>query len=269
MLVKFNEEFGTGEQNTVATDYLAEGSRRRLKGLPKIVMIAMCLDPRTKSATGIPLADREVIWEYVFDDLVDIALQIGPPLAPAAPLPPAPAQAQPPAQGRNRNNNGYAHDVDDFLQELDENVIEHEHIVDEDDLQELIDANDGPDNLIGDAVENWNRETVGVVMQNELDLYKSAKGLKLTDPETGKFSNPLDWWRVHQSDFPYLAKLSIRYLAIPATSAPSERVFSTAGLTISKDRASLESSRANELVFLHDSCPALEKYHSIMQHHAG
>ena len=269
MLVKFNEEFGTGEQNTVATDYLAEGSRRRLKGLPKIVMIAMCLDPRTKSATGIPLADREVIWEYVFDDLVDIALQIGPPLAPAAPLPPAPAQAQPPAQGRNRNNNGYAHDVDDFLQELDENVIEHEHVVDEDDLQELIDANDGPDNLIGDAVENWNRETVGVVMQNELDLYKSAKGLKLTDPETGKFSNPLDWWRVHQSDFPYLAKLSIRYLAIPATSAPSERVFSTAGLTISKDRASLESSRANELVFLHDRCPALEKYHSIMQHHAG
>jgi hypothetical protein len=190
--------------------------------------------------------------------LVDIALQIGPPLAPAAPLPPAPAQAQPLAQGRNRNNNGYAHDVDDFLQDLDENVIEHKHAVHEDDLQELIDANDRPDNFIGDVVENWNRETVGVVIHNELDLYKSAKGLKLMDPETGKFSNPLDWWRV-----------SIRYLAIPATSAPSEHVFSTAGLTISKDRAHLESSRANELMFLHDSCPALEKYHSIMQHHAG
>jgi len=265
MLVKFNEEFGTGEQNTVATDYLAEGSRRRLKGLPKIVMIAMCLDPRTKSATGIPLADREVIWEYVFDELVDIALQSGPPPAPAAPAPAVPGQEQPLPRGRNRNNNfGYARDVDDFLHELDENVDEHVHVNDEDDLQELIDANDDPDNLIGDAVENWNRETVGGMIRTEIDLYKSAKALKLTDPETGKFSNPLDWWRVHQSDFPYLAKLSIRYLAIPATSAPSERVFSTAGLTISKERARLESSRANELVFLHDSGPALEKYNSII-----
>ncbi len=64
----------------------------------------------------------------------------------------------------------------------------------------------------------------------EIDLYKSAKGIKLTDPETGKFSNPLDWWRVDQSNFLYLAKLSIRYLAIPATSAPSECVFPTACL---------------------------------------
>jgi hypothetical protein len=141
---------------------------------------------------------------------------------------------------------------------------QHGHVDDKDDLQELIDANDDPDNLIGDAVENWNRETVGGMIRTEIDLYKSAKGLKLTDPETGKFSNPLDWWRVHQSDFLYLAKLSIMYLAIPATSAPSERVFSTAGLTISKERARFESSRANELVFLHDSGPALEKYNSII-----
>jgi hypothetical protein len=42
MLVKFNEEFGTGDQNTVATDYMAKGSRWHLKGLPKIVMIMMC-----------------------------------------------------------------------------------------------------------------------------------------------------------------------------------------------------------------------------------
>jgi hypothetical protein len=260
MLVKFNEEFGTGEQNTVATDYLVEGSRRRLKGLPKIVMIAMCLDPRTKSGTGIPLVDREVIWEYVFDELVDIALQIGPSIA-RAPMPSVPAQEQPLLQGRNGNNNlGYAHDNAEFLNELNENVD------DEDDLQELNDANDGPEDRIGNATENWNRESVEGVVRTEIELYKSAKGLKLTDPETGKFSNPLDWWRVHQSDYPYLAKLSIRYLAIPATSAPSERVFSTAGLTISKDRARLHSSRANELVFLHDSGPALEKYCSIVHH---
>ena len=61
MLQKFNEEFGTGEENTVATDYLVEGNRRRLTGIPKIVMTAMYLDPRTKSAVGIPLADLDFV----------------------------------------------------------------------------------------------------------------------------------------------------------------------------------------------------------------
>jgi hypothetical protein len=178
MLVKFNEEFGTGEQNTVATDYLAEGSRRRLKGLPKIVMIAMCLDPRTKSATGIPLADREVIWEYVFDDLVDIAFQSGPP------------QLLLHLQFLHKNNHYIGEEIGTITLDMHvmlmifctENMNEHGHVDDEDDLQELIDANDDTENLIGDAVENWNRETVGGMIRTEMDLYKSAKGLKLTDP---------------------------------------------------------------------------------------
>jgi hypothetical protein len=38
----------------------------------------------------------------------------------------------------------------------------------------------------------------------------------------------------------------------------------TAGLTIAKDRAQLEASRANELVFLHESVPALNKYNAVI-----
>jgi hypothetical protein len=45
MIVKFNEEFGSGEENTVATDHTKEGYRRRAKGIPKTVLLAMCLDP--------------------------------------------------------------------------------------------------------------------------------------------------------------------------------------------------------------------------------
>jgi hypothetical protein len=59
--------------------------------------------------------------------------------------------------------------------------------------------------------------------------------------------------------------MSMKYLSIPATSAPSERVFSTAGLTIAKDRARLEASRANELVFLHESVPSLNKYNAAIE----
>lgn len=38
--------------------------------------------------------------------------------------------------------------------------------------------------------------------------------------------NPLQWWKQHQSEFPRLSRLSRDYLAIPGSSASSERVFS-------------------------------------------
>ena len=55
-------------------------------------------------------------------------------------------------------------------------------------------------------------------------------------------------------------KLARRYLCIPATSAPSERVFSAAGLTIAKDRASLNPETADALIFLHESWDVVESY---------
>ncbi|KAJ8385891.1 hypothetical protein AAFF_G00179570 [Aldrovandia affinis] len=45
-------------------------------------------------------------------------------------------------------------------------------------------------------------------------------------------SNPLEWWARNEKQFPRLAKLAQIYLAIPATSTPSERDFSLAGNTL-------------------------------------
>ncbi|KAJ8364858.1 hypothetical protein SKAU_G00136890 [Synaphobranchus kaupii] len=64
-------------------------------------------------------------------------------------------------------------------------------------------------------------------------------------------SNPLGWWARNEKQFPRLAKLAKSYLAIPATSTPSERVFSLAGNTITRQRSSLHPAHVDALIFLH------------------
>lgn len=47
----------------------------------------------------------------------------------------------------------------------------------------------------------------------------------LQTTEADSDTDPLDWWRCHQTNFPRIAKLAQQYLCIPATSAPSETVW--------------------------------------------
>jgi hypothetical protein len=79
------------------------------------------------------------------------------------------------------------------------------------------------------------------------------------------YNNPLEWWRIKAQQFPLLSELAIRYLCVPATSAPSERVFSSAGLTIAKECSSLDPATANEHVFLHETLPAVERYNASIE----
>ncbi|XP_077976341.1 zinc finger BED domain-containing protein 6-like [Styela clava] len=63
--------------------------------------------------------------------------------------------------------------------------------------------------------------------------------------------NPLLWWHARKTDSPSLHKMANRYLAIPCTSAPAERAFSSASLTVSRLRTRLSGTHVNELNFLH------------------
>ena len=60
--------------------------------------------------------------------------------------------------------------------------------------------------------------------------------------------NPLAWWDGQQKTFPLLCELARRILCVPASSAPSERLFSKAGLTFTKKRSKLTGERVGQLV---------------------
>lgn len=57
------------------------------------------------------------------------------------------------------------------------------------------------------------------------------------------------FWKEKACQFPNLASLARHYLAIPATSVPSEQVFSLAGGIVTAKRARLKSKNTEMLVF--------------------
>ena len=62
----------------------------------------------------------------------------------------------------------------------------------------------------------------------------------LVSPVQDSEGSPLDWWREHQVHFPTLSKVAKKYLCIPATSSPSERVFSSGGNIVTCLRSCLK-----------------------------
>jgi hAT family C-terminal dimerisation region len=69
--------------------------------------------------------------------------------------------------------------------------------------------------------------------------------------------DPMEWWARHYKQLPLLSELARKVLCIPATSASSERVFSTTGLTVTAKRNRLSEDQAGRLVFLRGSWEAV------------
>jgi hypothetical protein len=62
--------------------------------------------------------------------------------------------------------------------------------------------------------------------------------------------NPLTWWQLRLQMFPKLSKIVRKYLAIPATSVSSERLFSDAGNLINTKRTNLDTKLVAQMLFL-------------------
>ncbi|XP_076879095.1 E3 SUMO-protein ligase ZBED1-like [Brachyhypopomus gauderio] len=81
------------------------------------------------------------------------------------------------------------------------------------------------------------------LVKEEVAAYKAVSSISVD-------SDPLLWWKTNEPTYPLIAKLAKRYLAIPATSVPSERVFSTAGDIVTASRSALTADNVDKLIFL-------------------
>jgi hypothetical protein len=234
----FEDHWGCGEPGTVATENLVEGRNRRPRGIPLLTLVASLLDPRFKFGPGLADLDKDYIWNVILHQMIGIDRS-----RTLAQQQAQQEQAQ--QEGHHQDDNQEHHNDDAFHDMFDElNALRMAEGIAE------INPVQGEDQA---AVTSHDRARA------ELLMYRGEPALAL-QKEDRSYNNPLEWWRVKAQQFPLLSELAIKYLCIPATSAPSERVFSSAGLTISKERSRLDPSTANELVFLHETIPAMKRY---------
>lgn len=87
-----------------------------------------------------------------------------------------------------------------------------------------------------------NASTADEKASQEINKYRQM-------PPVAVSANPLVWWKANEKKFPLLSVIAKQYLCIPATSVPSERVFSTAGDIVTVQRASLKPKHVDMLIF--------------------
>lgn len=97
-----------------------------------------------------------------------------------------------------------------------------------------------------------------LVMNKEKTQTESAPEREIMEyaeqPLLDRGNDPCEWWRsIGHLKYPYMSTLAQKYLAIPATSVPSERAFSTGGNVVTPHRERLLSEHVEQLIFLHDN----------------
>lgn len=241
---------------------LLQGPRRQPKGFTKNQVLATAVDPRTKNLYGVPEEEWEEVWDLVTTELVILMTEehaaseeqrikaVGEAAAAAATgaakaaaaaaaratVAAAAAAAGTVAGGESAGGGGRARKkrcISGFMSQStsapppQQPPAQHQQM-------------------------SANGRFTAVALQ-EIGAFKLKNRLPID--VDGPASNPLLWWKMHAADFPQLAKLARRVLCIPATSAPSERIFSVAGQIATQKRNRLASENVALLVYLRNAWP--------------
>ncbi|XP_059916026.1 E3 SUMO-protein ligase ZBED1-like [Gadus macrocephalus] len=93
------------------------------------------------------------------------------------------------------------------------------------------------------ASKDMDSKTPADIIKEEVAFYLAASGIAVD-------GDPLTWWKSNECKYPHIAKMARCYLAVPGSSVPTERVFSTAGDIVTAKRSTLSPDNVDTLVFL-------------------
>jgi len=213
----FNAEWGTGEADTQFDMQKTLGPKKRLQGFRMIHMLAALLDPRTKKLMTFGLQDKRKIEEELKRiAILEAKKRVAVPVPVAVPI----VENAPTI-------------VDKYRDLFNDTLPDDRHVPSAGTLQ-------------------YHNTDCEIAVHLEMMNYQREGVLERLTIIDGKevHNNPLDWWKLNAGKYPILSSIARRILCVPATSAPCERLFSYAGLTISNDRNRLLPENAEEFIFL-------------------
>ena len=158
---------------------------------------------------------------------------------------------------RNKTCNYVANDFGQLEKDVKEILGNHEQSQQEipatqgQELHNLssFDGNASSDKSIFDFEDDVIDESLFIesdTLKNEIRHYRS---LTMSADVKDK-TNVLQWWKDNKAFFPCLFRAAQAYLHIPATSVPSEHIFSLAGYIVCDRRSKILPANVNKTIFL-------------------
>ena len=124
------------------------------------------------------------------------------------------------------------------------------------------------DETINDTNDNADDDQEGdtAKKQCENELYQLLLGtefkMKMKNVESKVYNCPLSWWKTSADRYKYLGKLAIKYLAVPATSAPSERIWSRAARVLTVKRNRMKEDVTAAMMYCRENKHILHKHYT-------
>ena len=108
-------------------------------------------------------------------------------------------------------------------------------------------------------------ETIREMCVNDIHVFLMFKSFKMNlRNNENNYNCPLTWWKKYGGQFTTCAALAATFLAIPATSAPSERVWSRAARILTAKRNRMKQDVTQAMMFCRENKNLLHKHFALL-----
>ena len=229
MIIDFQNRWGNNHVRKFNPN-VVRGFYRRQVGCHPLIIMTSALDPRLKNLSFICNEDeKEDVWKYVLEEMKKELEKT---------IDSSQFSLTNDTSDNNRDNVRCEMDSDteDFFDCLKNSQKIHDH------------SDNNNDQLDNDRITQLCiQELNGYKRCSLLQIYSIVDGKKTINCPLKKF------WYTNKERYPILYSMALKYMCVPATSAPSERVFSVASKILTKFRNRLDPDTAGSILFIHGS----------------